>query len=713
MTICPAHRYKLGICWYPPRKCQHPLHPMNSKMKPDRAGVKLSMSMEIQTRWNVLVQVGSGVCRACCDAHKREINKSEPSSQPKKMDTTPGPALLHQAMPVHLPSTSGVTARPPESTSKSFAVADTSGSDESMPLFTQHATTESSSDSDCVNLDKSWAPTPVIPPRRISLLNDFLNKAGHEPMKGQLQIPLENAAPSTVRYYKRKTKEVKSLTLNIIAPNQEDQLMQLIQAGSKETGVKEKDILQKLVSCYNEAPNWYTKRQILSIFVKDHSKTELLKLVPGLTVYRIDQARKHVDHVGIAQPLELAPITRTRLNDGKVDHFLDFISRPEFTQDVAYGTKTLKLTHGEDIEIPNVVRTVIASRLIQLYQAYCAEVDFEPHGRSTLYSIIRVCAASKKVSLSGLDNIAAEGAQAFETLSTVARTLAESGMSTAWLQNIIESLQDGHLYLKADFKLHLAKISNCPDHCMDFALSDKLQCPHEHDVTCSNCNNLRLIVDKIENAFSDPKVKYRYENQKEELSYDFENAKDRIQNLKSHILRSINQDRSKNDILDKLSPNEALITMDWAMKFLPTRFREAQQDWFAKKGLSWHISAVVTKPENSEAFQIHCIVLIDRCTQNWYSVLCILDSTIVEILKRMPTIRQIYLRSDNAGCYHSAPLILSIPELSHRNKVKVTNYDFSEARAGKESVIGRLHLLKHTFRDILMKDMTSPMSTKC
>ena len=46
------------------------------------------------------------------------------------------------------------------------------------------------------------------------------------------------------------------------------------------------------------------------------------------------------------------------------NHFLDFISRPNFVQDVAYGTKTLKLSNEEKMEIPNVVRTVIASRIV-------------------------------------------------------------------------------------------------------------------------------------------------------------------------------------------------------------------------------------------------------------------------------------------------------------------------------------------------------------
>ena len=48
-----------------------------------------------------------------------------------------------------------------------------------------------------------------------------------------------------------------------------------------------------MVILYEEAANWYTRQQILSLFVTDYSKTELLDLIPGLSKWRIDEARKH------------------------------------------------------------------------------------------------------------------------------------------------------------------------------------------------------------------------------------------------------------------------------------------------------------------------------------------------------------------------------------------------------------------------------------
>ena len=47
-TICPAHRYKLGLCWTSTRKCCHPLH--EGKGKPFR-GVNKTTSREVFDRW--------------------------------------------------------------------------------------------------------------------------------------------------------------------------------------------------------------------------------------------------------------------------------------------------------------------------------------------------------------------------------------------------------------------------------------------------------------------------------------------------------------------------------------------------------------------------------------------------------------------------------------------------------------------------------------
>jgi len=65
---------------------------------------------------------------------------------------------------------------------------------------------------------------------------------------------------------------------------------------------------------------------------------------------------------------------------------------------------------------------------------------------------------------------------------------------------------------------------------------------------------------------------YSYQGQIEELQYDVEHGKERILEWKAHILRTINQERSKNNVLDGLAAHQALIVglgHEMASKELP------------------------------------------------------------------------------------------------------------------------------------------------
>ena len=72
-------------------------------------------------------------------------------------------------------------------------------------------------------------------------------------------------------------------------------------------------------------------------------------------------------------------VTKTvhrRINLGmvKVDHFENFINRPYFHQDVAYGMRNLKLENGETISMPNVVRTVTRFTMIMQHHQDCQSI---------------------------------------------------------------------------------------------------------------------------------------------------------------------------------------------------------------------------------------------------------------------------------------------------------------------------------------------------
>ena len=74
------------------------------------------------------------------------------------------------------------------------------------------------------------------------------------------------------------------------------------------------------------------------------------------------------------------------------------------------------------------------------------------------------------------------------------------------------------------------------------------------------------------------------------LLYRINHCVQMIHEWKKHLLRTIHQDAGRRNALDSLDDSSILLIADWAMKWLPTRYRESQRDFFGKRGLPWHIT---------------------------------------------------------------------------------------------------------------------------
>ena len=83
---------------------------------------------------------------------------------------------------------------------------------------------------------------------------------------------------------------------------------------------------------------------------------------------------------------------------------------------------TLKLDSGERIIILAVVWTLIPSRIIEQYTNYCREQQFEPASTRFLFRMLDIFSVLMQRSLHGLDNITAEGTEAFDNLRAIVNT---------------------------------------------------------------------------------------------------------------------------------------------------------------------------------------------------------------------------------------------------------------------------------------------------
>jgi hypothetical protein len=187
--------------------------------------------------------------------------------------------------------------------------------------------------------------------------------------------------------------------------------------------------------------------------------------------------------------------------------------------------------------------------------------------------------------------------------------LEKGGLTKEWCGDVKEKLRDAKRYLKTGYRVHCKpEESPCPDHCRKFALSEENdsdyqeKCSHQHYEICKDCYKLIHVLHDIECKIQSSLWNPYSNEQREDLLYDFKQARSHILQWKAHILRSVNQEAAKQDHLKIITekPNVALIVMDWAMKLQQLRYREKQSDWFGKRGLSWHISTVISSDVKKE-----------------------------------------------------------------------------------------------------------------
>ncbi len=148
---------------------------------------------------------------------------------------------------------------------------------------------------------------------------------------------------------------------------------------------------------------------------------------------------------------------------------------------------------------------------------------------------------------------------------------------------------------------------------------------------------------------------------KEDMFYDVRISFEAIVAWKRHLLRAVDQDRARQDMLDVLDTSTVFITQDFAMKYLLCRFKETQMEWFGKHGISWHISYCVRRVKSQEyKVSVYSHLFCQSISQNSETVAAVMLHTLQEEKARHPEIIEAYYHSDCAGAYASGGLLIPI-----------------------------------------------------
>ena len=117
-------------------------------------------------------------------------------------------------------------------------------------------------------------------------------------------------------------------------------------------------------------------------------------------------------------------------------------------------------------------------------------------------------------------------------------------------------------------------------------------------------------------------------------------------------------------------------------KYLPRKYRESQSDWYGKRGICCHISVAVRR-RNDHLKSQGLIHVIQNCSQGSCAVVVIMAHILKTLKQENPEIQRAFFRQDNAGCYHSAATVLTVPTIVQESGIQVVELGFSDPQRGK------------------------------
>ena len=229
-------------------------------------------------------------------------------------------------------------------------------------------------------------------------LNEFLAACKLEPL-GKPWISWIDSSERTRQRQTRRATEIVATVLKSVTPDNAGELWRRIASSTamnKALGVSELShsehlYLEALAEAYQNATSWDTRRQVLSIMAGVGTFNDTSRYIPGLTRYRYSMANLHRSQFGRGAQVPQQPTTRIRVDLRQLDHFLGFITSPHLVQDLPFGQKHLKLSSGEVIQVPNVIRMMIPARVVKQYTQDCLKINFRPFSGTTMRRVLFEC----------------------------------------------------------------------------------------------------------------------------------------------------------------------------------------------------------------------------------------------------------------------------------------------------------------------------------
>ena len=159
---------------------------------------------------------------------------------------------------------------------------------------------------------------------------------------------------------------------------------------------------------FNTARTATQRIEILALITPNMRYSEVAQYVPGLTHYFYRKSRRYSITKKAGIPIDVVSTIKVRYDAEKVDSFLDFIVSPLIAEELPYGQVDLKTSDGTVITVPNVVRKLPPTRIIDSYKSFLDEQGESnlALSDSTYIRILKTCKAETLNRVAGVDYFA-------------------------------------------------------------------------------------------------------------------------------------------------------------------------------------------------------------------------------------------------------------------------------------------------------------------
>jgi hypothetical protein len=425
------------------------------------------------------------------------------------------------------------------------------------------------------------------------------------------------------------------------------------------------DAIQDAYKLADEKKNENQKTQILSMFAlnKDTSRSRLESIVGlPLSTRKFTHARNHAAIHGPGQPI--VKVIHSRGVERKkivIERFVDYCMESGI---ITANGRSVTIDKQGAVSVPNVERVEGKQPLIKNFEeqerrhmAARLSDDGSPEElislrRKSMEEIISVVCPEKHCSLAALDVVGQlHGTLNFKVLR---KKLEQLKMTFPHMQLDVDELVQQSLAVeeilgnkrKFRSKDHFCShgrnegpLSHC--HYYAFGKVDSAAvpsegmcspCGHRHIGVCDVCDSIELFGIRLDKLGADDTEEVQRKIKELTISYHSK----RYRHYAGHQARLAHEAEVADHVKEQLKNDPGLIalTADYAMKFLPLKDSEAQNEFFGKAGIVWHgIQFLWYCRENS-------------CFRQYFVNQCVEDSTVdgISVAALLFQVRQILKR---------------------------------------------------------------------